>query len=221
VKQTHHLILASASPRRRQFLQELGLTVQVIVANIDETPQPGEAPAALVERLAISKSRAVASRLTSTNAPSLIVAADTVVALDSLVLGKPADARAATAMLQQLRNRLHQVYSGVAVLDATSGLERSKVNTTHVWMRNYSDVEINSYVASGDPLDKAGAYAIQHREFDPAQTLDGCLSSVMGLPLGDLYDLLASSGVVPPNPFVTVCQRHTNFACCRQAGPAA
>jgi MAF protein len=221
VKQTHHLILASASPRRRQFLQELGLTVQVIVANIDETPQPGEAPAALVERLAISKSRAVASRLTSTDAPSLIVAADTVVALDSLVLGKPADARAATAMLQQLRNRLHQVYSGVAVLDATSGLERSKVNTTHVWMRNYSDVEINSYVASGDPLDKAGAYAIQHREFDPAQTLDGCLSSVMGLPLGDLYDLLASSGVVPPNPFVTVCQRHTNFACCRQAGPAA
>jgi predicted house-cleaning NTP pyrophosphatase (Maf/HAM1 superfamily) len=142
-----------------------------------------------------------------------------VVALGQTLLGKPADHAEATTMLKALRQRTHEVHSGVSVLATNSGTQRTYVNTTQVLMRNYSDAEIAAYVATGDPLDKAGAYAIQHRTFDPAQTIQGCLSGVMGLPLGDLRNLLAEFGV-QLSAIPAACQRHSEFACC-QAPPSS
>jgi septum formation protein len=209
------LILASASPRRQQFLRDLGLTFTVVVADIDETPRPQEAPIDLARRLAASKAQAVAARLSPSAQPRLIIAADTVVALGELQLGKPADAADATAMLRQLRDRVHQVHSGISVLATSSGQQRTVVNTTDVRMRAYTDAEIAAYVATGDPMDKAGAYAIQHREFAPVQALTGCISGVIGLPLADLRDLLAGFGVTLPHSVVDACQPHTAFRCCQ------
>jgi len=213
---TYQLILASASPRRQQFLRDLGLAFTIRVADIDETPQSNEAPIALAQRLAETKARTVAARLPQDGVARLIIAADTVVALGSTLLGKPQDAREATEMLRLLRDQVHEVHSGVSVLDPTTGQQRTQVNTTQVQMRAYSDAEIAAYVATGDPLDKAGGYAIQHREFDPARTIQGCLSGVMGLPLGDLRDLLAVFGVQLPQPVAPACTRHNDFPCCQR-----
>jgi septum formation protein len=133
-------------------------------------------------------------------------------------LAKPEDDVDAAGMLVQLRNGPHQVVSAVCVGDCRSGKTHSLVNRTTVWMRDYSDAEIAAYVATGDPLDKAGAYAIQHPQFAPARALDGCLTCVVGLPLGDLHDLLERVGV-RTRDVVSVCEATTHFACCRrQAG---
>jgi len=139
----------------------------------------------LVQRLAATKAQTVAQNLAD-SASSLIIAADTIVALEDQILGKPADPEDATNMLVQLRDQPHQVYSGVSLLEVTpNGLGRqlTQVDTTHVWMRRYSDAEIATYVASGDPLDKAGAYGIQNSSFGPVERLSGCVTSVIGLPL--------------------------------------
>ncbi len=206
------LILASGSPRRRALLAELGAVYDVQAADVDETPLPGEQPAALAARLAASKAAVVAGR----QAGVLVIAADTVVALGDEVLGKPVDDADATAMLVRLRGRPHAVMTAVCVHDGRTGCAASVVNTTTVVMRDYSDAEIAAYVASGDPHDKAGAYAIQHPVFAPAATIDGCLSTVVGLPLGDLADLLATFGVTLPCAVVDVCERQTHFPCCRR-----
>ncbi|MEZ4673166.1 MAG: Maf family protein [Caldilineaceae bacterium] len=193
-QQREQLILASGSLRRQQFLRELGLSYSVVVADIDETPQPGEAPIALARRLAEAKATAVAARLPR-QAATLIIAADTVVALGNQLLGKPADAQEATQMLELLRNRPHHVHSSICVLEQHSGRHLTRVNSTAVQMREYSDAEMAAYVASGDPFDKAGGYAIQHPDFAPVSALSGCISGVIGLPLGDLRELLAALGV--------------------------
>ncbi|MCX6048305.1 MAG: Maf family protein [Chloroflexi bacterium] len=135
--------------------------------------------------------------------------------LGSTLLGKPAHAQEATEMLVALRAQIHEVHTGVSVFATDSHQQRTLVNTTRVRMRNYSDAAIAAYVATGDPLDKAGAYAIQHREFDPAAELDGCLSGVMGLPLGDLRDLLATFAITLPRPVALACTRHGDFGCCQ------
>ena len=208
------LVLASGSPRRQAFLRELGLDFAVIVAALDETPLLHETPIAMASRLATSKARAVADLLPQDDVQRVVLAADTVVALDGLVMGKPCDAREATHMLAQLRNRSHQVHTAISLL--AGSLEQTRVNTTTVWMRNYSDAEIGAYVASGDPMDKAGAYAIQHPVFSPAVRIDGCLSNVIGLPLADLQALLVSAGLVLPQAVAPICERQTNFACCQR-----
>jgi septum formation protein len=209
------LILASQSPRRQQFLRELGLTFDILVAGIDETPRPGEMPVILARRLAEEKAQAVAGSLSADAPPALIIAADTVVALDAQLLGKPASAAEATAMLASLRGRPHSVHSGVSVLSIQEGRQSTRVNSTRVTMRAYTDAEIAAYVASGDPLDKAGAYAIQHPVFAPVARLEGCLSGVMGLPLGDLRDLLAEFGVEIGRPLAPVCEQYSDrFRCC-------
>lgn len=210
-----HLILASGSPRRRQFLQELGLQFTVMVADIDETPHSDEAPQALAQRLATSKARAVAGRLGASQEHSLIIAADTVVALGDQLLGKPVDAQDAVAMLVQLRNQEHFVHSAVSVFDMETKKQQTRLNSTRMQMRNYSDAEITAYVDTGDPLDKAGAYAIQHREFDPVWALEGCMSGVIGLPLGDLVALLAEFGMQLPCTVATICRTQSNFVCCQ------
>jgi septum formation protein len=212
---TKSIILASSSPRRQEFLRALGLAFTVMPADIDEMPLADESPVALARRLASSKAHAVAARLTA-DMHAVVIAADTVVAMGEMQLGKPEDKADASRMLALLRDRDHEVHSAICVLDTASGYAETVVNTTVVWMRNYSDTEIAVYVDSGDPLDKAGAYAIQHADFDPAQTIGGCLSNVVGLPLGDLRDLLARVDVTVPCDVATVCEAQTHFTCCQR-----
>ena len=208
------LVLASSSPRRQSFLRDLGLDFTVMPAELDETPARDEAPIALAERLASSKAQAVADKLPPGEA-AVVIAADTVVAMGPMLLGKPDDKADASRMLKILRGSAHQVHSAISVLDTLTGQLETKVNTTTVWMRHYSDMEVAMYVDSGDPLDKAGAYAIQHPTFDPAQMIGGCLSGVVGLPLGDLRELLARVGVEVRGDVVAVCTAQKQFTCCQ------
>lgn len=208
------LILASASERRQQFLRDLGLPFTVHVAALDETPLPQEAPAAMTRRLAAAKAQSVANRLAATMSDALIIASDTTVALDNEIYGKPNDADDAVRMLRDLRARDHVVISAVSVLRLSDRRQATRVNVTTVTMRAYSDAEIDAYVASGDPMDKAGAYGIQSPTFAPACALDGCYASVMGLPLSDLCELLAQFGVKTPQDAATVCLQINPFTCC-------
>lgn len=213
-----NLILASASPRRRRFLQELRLDHTVITADIDERQQRGEDPLALVCRLAESKARTVAERLSPDQCPALVIGADTVVVSDGTVLGKPEDEDEAIAMLSQLRQRAHYVHSALALVhkDSDGSMHsRVQVNSTKVQMRHYTNEEIIEYVATGDPLDKAGAYAIQHRTFTPVRRLEGCPAGVMGLPLADLRDLLAEHGITVTQPLPPICAHLIGLPCCQ------
>lgn len=188
------LVLASASPRRRHLLSLLGLPFRVVVAEIDEAPRPGETPAALAARLGREKALAVSER----EPESLVLAADTVVALGAQTLGKPNDPDDAVQMLRHLRGRPHEVLTGLA-LARDGAIVHQSVTTTTVWMREYTDREIAEYVASERPLDKAGAYGVQDVGFRPAARLDGCYPNVVGLPLCVAWRALCDAGlpVVP------------------------
>ena len=203
------LILASQSPRRQALLTVLGLTFTVDAADVDETPRPAEPPTELVGRLGRLKALAVAAR----HPRAVVLAADTVVVLDGALLGKPADADEAWAMLRALRGRTHQVYTAVTVTNA--GVARSQLSISDVTMRPYSDAEIAGYVASGDPLDKAGAYAIQHPLFAPVAGWMGCYTGIMGLPLGGAADLLRAAGVLVPGDVATACETIGGRCCLR------
>jgi nucleoside triphosphate pyrophosphatase len=185
------LVLASGSPRRRELISLLGLPFIIRAANVDERQLNGESPAAMVVRLSEAKARSIGHA----RQDELVVAADTVVALDDQVLGKPAGRDEAAKMLYALRRRLHNVYSGLSVWHPASGRLVSELSDTVVWMRDYTDDEVARYVDSGDPLDKAGAYAIQHPVFDPVARVEGCWLSVMGFPLCHLGQALAEFGV--------------------------
>lgn len=210
------LILASQSPRRQQFLRDLGLEFTVMIADIDETPRVGESPIPLVRRLAEEKACVVAKTVKRED-PALIIAADTVVALGDQLLGKPVDDADATAMLTALRGREHDVHSAVSIIDTAGERQLTRINSTRVLMRDYSDTEIAAYVAGGDPMDKAGAYAIQHKEFSPVAQLDGCFAGVMGLPLADLCELLGVFGVEIAQPLPPICAQHSDGMLCCQA----
>jgi septum formation protein len=203
------LVLASASPRRRQLLALLGLPFVVRPADVDEANHSGEGPAEMAVRLSQLKARTVRAH----SAHEVIVAADTLVYLDDQVLGKPGYPAEATAMLRRLRGRPHQVFSGLTLTEPQSGWERSALVETTVWMRDYSEEEIAAYVASGDPMDKAGAYAIQHRELSPVDRVVGCYANVMGLPLCDLYCMLRQIERAPPEAPVTACNRFNQRVC--------
>jgi septum formation protein len=181
------LLLLSASPRRRALLQQLGLAFEVCPVAIDETPRPGEPPAALAERLAREKAAACP------DPHAWGIAADTVVALGEQVFGKPADAREAAAMLQTLRGRWHDVYTAVAVR-RPDGQLLSAVDHSRVRLREFSEDELAAYLASGDPFDKAGGYAIQHEGFRPVAEVVGARDTVIGLPTALLWQLLAAAG---------------------------
>lgn len=209
------MVLASSSPRRQAFLHDLKLEFKVMPADVDETPQPGEAPTRLASRLASTKAQAVAAKF-KPDERVVIIAADTVVASGETILGKPEDKVDAARMLLLLRGCAHEVHSAVSVLDSATGHLETVVNTTTVWMRNYSDVEVAIYVKSGDPLDKAGAYAIQHPDFAPAKVIRGCLSGVVGLPLGDLRELLSHVGIHVTADVVAVCEAQNHFICCQR-----
>lgn len=207
------LILASTSPRRRQLLALGGWSFTIIPANLDETPLPAETPAAYVSRLAESKAQA-ALLLAAEEFPNLpVVASDTSVVADGQILGKPADQPDAVRMLRQLRGRTHQVFTALAVIDPRTGRLLSDLCITDVLMRAYTDEEIDSYVATGDPFDKAGAYAIQHPQFHPVERLHGCYPSVMGLPLCQLTELLRQVGLPPRTDVTRTCQNNLDYAC--------
>jgi MAF protein len=201
-------VLASNSPRRHELLALGGWTFSVRPADVDETPLPGEAPGTYVLRLAESKAKACA---VSAKPGEVIVAADTTVAIDGMILGKPRDAAEAVEMLRLLRGRRHQVHTGIGVKKGEILL--TDLCTTDVPMRPYSDDEIAAYVASGDPLDKAGAYAIQHAGFNPVENFSGCFASVMGLPLCHLLRLLRRVDVQPVADVPGGCQATLDYQC--------
>lgn len=191
--QTPQLLLASNSPRRRQLLSLAGYAFTATAADIDESPLPGEPPADYVLRLAREKA-AAARRNAGDSLP--VLAADTTVALDGEILGKPGDDAEAADMLRRLRAREHQVYTALALV-TPSGEVFSDLCCTQVSMRAYTALEMDDYIAGGDPLDKAGAYAIQHPGFHPVERIAGCYANVVGLPLCQLESLLRQAGIAP------------------------
>jgi MAF protein len=191
------LLLASASPRRHAILGRLGIPFKIAPADLDEDrfaqTFQGSFPD-LVEALAVEKARAVAAR--EPDFRGVILAADTTVILGGEMLSKPVDSVDAGRMLRQLRARAHQVATSVALYDGRSKLLTSGQRCTTVWMRDYSDAEVAAYVATGDPLDKAGAYAVQHALFHPVERVEGCYLTVVGLPLCLVTNMLRKQGVL-------------------------
>ena len=203
------ILLASNSPRRKQLLALAGWPYRIQPAEVDETPLPGEPAEAYVLRLAESKARAAAGSAED----GLVLAADTTVVDAGAILGKPNDADQALAMLRQLRGRSHQVLTALAVLQSRSGRLLTDVCVTDVPMRAYTEAEIEAYVASGDPLDKAGAYAIQHAGFHPVASLAGCYANVVGLPLCHLARMLRTLGLPPQADLPQACQAALGYQC--------
>ena len=204
------LLLASNSPRRRELLALGGWMFGVDVANVDETILPNEAPGPYVRRLAEEKARAVQSRA---HPEQLIIGADTSVVIDGDILGKPGSLHEARQMLTRLRGRTHQVYTGIAVLRMSDNTLLSEIVITDVPMRNYGADEMERYISSGDPLDKAGAYGIQNPDFQPVARMEGCYASVMGLPLCHLSVLLRQMNVPPRDDVAGNCQSTLNYQC--------
>jgi len=174
------LILASSSPRRAEILANAGLPFSVLSSAVDESPYPGESPAALVQRLANSKADLVTARAVG---PAIVLAADTIVVLDDRILGKPASLEDARHMLRQLSGRTHSVLTGVSLIRLPDGERRQFIESTLVHFRPVTEEEISAYLATEEPLDKAGAYAIQGQAGRYIPRIEGCYFNVVGLPL--------------------------------------
>jgi septum formation protein len=182
------VVLASASPRRHELLSTIGVSFTVREPDIDESPNHGESPAAYVRRLASAKAAAVSS-----STDDLVIAADTTVDLDGQILGKPTDERDAAAMLHRLSGRTHRVHTGVSV--RRNGTEHVDVCTTLVTFVELDEATIDWYVSTGEPLDKAGAYALQGAGAALVCSVEGSASNVVGLPLHAVIELAARGGV--------------------------
>lgn len=202
------LILASNSPRRSELLGLLPLPFVVIPADIDEDQWPGEPALAYVQRMACQKALAIAGKQAG-----LVIAADTIVLNGEGLLGKPAHPSDARQMLQQLRGRVHQVHTHIAIVEPRTGQSYDAVCSTDVPMRDYSDAEIDAYIATGDPMDKAGAYGIQNAAFHPVEGLQGCFASVMGLPLCHLAVGLRMFGLEVTDGLPERCQAFLGYQC--------
>lgn len=182
----------------------------VIVADVDETPLAGETPRDYVIRLAKAKALAIQPRAES---DAIIIGSDTTVVDGNEILGKPVNEQDAEKMLKQLRGRTHQVYTGVAFLRASDGTLFTELSITDVPMRNYSDEEIRAYIKTGDPMDKAGAYAIQHPDFQPVAFMEGCYAGVMGLPLCHILRALRRFEITPAADVPAACQLLLKYQC--------
>jgi len=204
------LILASTSPRRRQLLALGNWAFDVRAADIDESPLAGEAPKEYVLRLAQAKALAIKDKVYEEN---IIIGSDTTVVDGDSMLGKPVNQEEAERMLKQLRGRTHQVYTGIALYRVKDKSMLTDLSITDVPMRNYSDEEIKAYIKTGDPLDKAGAYAIQHPDFNPVHSMQGCYASVMGLPLCHLLRTLQKFEIFPNADLPLACQSLLNYQC--------
>lgn len=185
------IILASNSPRRRELLRQIGVVFTSDPADVDERILPGEGAEAYAVRVALDKARVAAGRAGS----GIVIAADTIVVLGDTILGKPADTLDAERMLTMLSGKRHRVISGLAVVDAKTGRARTGTASTTVWFRNLIADEIRSYVSTGEPLDKAGAYGIQGKGALLIEKIEGCYFNVVGLPLSLLGKMLREYGV--------------------------
>ncbi|BCX06046.1 MAG: hypothetical protein KatS3mg053_3984 [Candidatus Roseilinea sp.] len=221
------IVLASASPRRRELLTLLGVTFHVCPADVDEAALPDETPLETQHRITREKARIAQQRLEigdcaaqverlpisyaipnpqSPISDPIIIACDTTVLLDGEMLNKPADADEARTMLRRLRGRTHEVQSAIVVRQSTR--ERTGIVSSQVTMRDYGDDEIEAYIATGDPFDKAGGYAAQHPSFQPIAQIRGCPLNVVGLALCHLRSLLPHL----PDP-APVCELFTGAPC--------
>jgi len=209
------LYLASNSPRRKEFLALIKLEYNLLPAQVDETPLTNEDGVEYVKRIAKSKASTATSKA---GVNGLIIAADTAVIGCGMngkteIFGKPKDPNEAVEILRRLRGHTHQVLTAISILRSQDSTMLFDLCTTDVPMRNYSEEEIKAYVASGDPMDKAGAYAIQHAGFHPVEKLHGCYANVMGLPLCHLTRSLTQFGTSPKVDVPQTCQATLGYDC--------
>ena len=186
------LVLASASPRRRDLVRALDVPVELAAPDVEEGPAlPGETPERYVSRLSLKKARAWADG----GSPALVIGADTAVVIGGRILGKPSDREEASRMLAALRGREHTVVTGVTLLRHPSGHALQSARSSGVRIRAYSDAEVAGYLGAGTYRDKAGGYAVQDTDFRPAERVEGCYLNAMGFPLCRVAEMLADAGV--------------------------
>lgn len=201
-------ILASNSPRRKQLFGLAGWDFSILAADVDETPFEKETPREYVIRLAQAKALAIQPRA---GFEAVIIGSDTTVVDGDEIIGKPVDEADARRMLNQLRGRTHQVMTAVCVLRGETRI--TELSITDVPMRNYSDAEIEAYIQTGDPMDKAGAYAIQHAEFQPVAAMAGCYAGVMGLPMCHVLRALRKFELSTSEDVPAACQSLLKYDC--------
>ena len=188
------VILASSSPRRAEILRNAGIAFEIRPTQIDETALPGETAHAMVARLAEAKARAAGSRMDADLRECIVVGADTTVEVDGEILGKPRDSAHAREMLAKLSGRTHNVLTGLFLLRLPSGAKQAVVENSAVTFAPLTEKEIDAYVETGEPLGKAGAYAVQGLAGRYIPRIEGCYFNVVGLPLARLYALLRELG---------------------------
>lgn len=210
---TTHLLLASQSPRRRELIKLVGLPFSAISANVNESTITEPDPANNAVKTAELKAKTIFAKIPPPSHRTIIVAADTIVALNKQMLGKPKNDNDAWHMLHVLRNRQHDVHTGMVLIDTRSGKMIEGVHTAVVTMRPYTDTEINTYIGTGDPRDKAGAYAIQHPQFKPVNHLDGCYLAVVGLSICHLLQMLTQLDVLTSPDLSTLDKAHQATHC--------
>jgi len=189
---TKRIILASNSPRRRELLSSVGIVFDVIPANVDESVIGGETPSEHTERLSLEKAREVAKA----HPDAFVIGADSVVVLNGRIMGKPRDAKDAREMLQSLSGRTHSVITGYSVVAKDAGVEVSDYVETRVTMKELKGEEIAAYVATSEPMDKAGAYAIQGYASSMVREINGSYSNVVGLPVSEVVEMLIGLGAL-------------------------
>lgn len=206
------IVLASASPRRRDLMRLTGWETRLVSADVDEQAHPGESASALARRLAQAKASHVAE---ATSIPGMILAADTVVVHEGQLLGKPEDKADAIRMLTTLRGHEHNVVTALALVEPDGQGLWLESCETRVPMRDFSVEEIHTYVDCGHAFDKAGGYGIQDGDFQPVDLdrMHGCFANVMGLPLCHLVRVIRHKGFVPPNDVPVACQAYTGYTC--------
>jgi septum formation protein len=202
------LILASGSPRRNELLRLLGIPFSKRPADIDESKHKSESPRQYVERMAFEKGETL-----EVLPDELVLSADTIVDLEGVVLGKPVDKEDARNILKLMRGKTHNVHTALSLHNGADGTIANEVCLTEVIMRDYSDKEIDAYLAREDYRDKAGAYAIQDSQFHPVAKIEGCYANVMGLPLCHVYRLFKQVGINVDIKIADVCQRYNDINC--------
>ena len=208
------LILASQSPRRKELLKLLNIPFISVPAHADEDSVTVADPVLNVQQTAVLKADIVTTSWENNpNLQEILIAADTTVSFAGQMLNKPIDKEDAQRMLSMMCNRQHEVHTGFVIRDLANGAEYIGVSTAVVTMRNYSQKEISEYIATGDPMDKAGSYAIQNQAFHPVKNLDGCFLNVMGLPLCELIIAMRQFGLNPNFLDTAVIKEHQHFPC--------
>ncbi|GAB6991410.1 Maf family protein [Paenibacillus pini] len=192
---SRRVILASTSPRRQELIASLGLPYEIYPSHADESTSEDWSPAQVVEGLALRKAEAVYPAFAEREENAVIIGSDTIVVLEDRVLGKPANDQDAIDMLKSLQGRTHNVYTGVACIDAMNGKTIVRHQVTSVTMKTLSDAKIRNYVKSGEPSDKAGAYGIQGLGATLVDRIEGCYFNVVGLPVSMLSDMLSEFGI--------------------------